>query len=439
MINKNKLPFKQLHDSYSQERTGSKSRKKKGGISFSNTAPSSSAQFSKELKRIIRNGEELKYSDCVFDYEVNLRDYEFNQKVRFHRCVFKKGINCLNTTFNQLVDFYQSTFEENQIFHLTDFLNISIFSETKFEKAAIFRHNKVSENTYISFEKSHFENGLDISNSNFWCTLQVYDIKIKNEIPDLISLSFYAANNISVIKSALEKRENKVNLFDSIEKDNLHSHLFHKFKSYLPFSSDIGPSGYAFDNYIKNAIDSGFQKEDDKVFMLALFKSTFKGLRESYRRIKQEFRKNENHIEALDFHHHEMTLFRKELNYKKTDDFISRIDKRRNQFILFLNKHSNNYKRSWSIGVIFTLITASIFYYLPVVYCQFTGQTSILSDTECNLEINGFLRFINPLEFKYIPFHIKESSFVLWFFIGKIMIGYGYYQTIQAFRKYGKN
>ena len=33
----------------------------------------------------------------------------------------------------------------------------------------------------------------------------------------------------------------------------------------------------------------------------------------------------------------------------------------------------------------------------------------------------------------------KDWFFYLILFIGRIFIGYGYYQTIQAFRKYGKS
>lgn len=348
--------------------------KKEGGIWLK--PPSTQSEFKEQLTKVIRENRELKYRGCHFSFTVDISNYEFNKKVRFHNCTFEKGIKCVNTTFNELIDFYQSTFESNQIFHLTDFLNISIFSETTFKKAVIFRHNKVSANTYISFEKATFKNGLDISNSNFWCTLQVYGIKVELPIPANSSLAFYKEQNL------------------------------------------------------------GNTKKENELFNLN--KRTYEGLRETYRRIKQEFRKNENNIDALDFHHHEMTVFSKELEFKtgKNDKKLSKFDK--NKIILFFNKISNDFNRSWIRGVIFTLLIGGLFYSISSAFYLFKGQ--IVFDLDCFVEtMNDFISYINPLNLNHKPYNIENSSIIILLYFGKIMIGYGYYQTIQAFRKYGKN
>ena len=55
----------------------------------------------------------------------------------------------------------------------------------------------------------------------------------------------------------------------------------------------------------------------------------------------------------------------------------------------------------------------------------------------------GCLKIINIIDLK--PFdkdvstqEVSELSYLI-LFIGRIFIGYGYYQTIQAFRKFGKS
>lgn len=331
-------------------------------------------QFLDELEA----GKEIHYINCTFNFLIDLSNYNFNKKVRFHNCIFKKGINCENTTFNQLVDFYQSRFEDNQYFHLTDFLNISIFSETTFEKAVIFRHNKVSNDTYISFEKAIFKNGLDISNSNFWCTLQVYGIKIEQSIPNPSSLVFYQEKNI------------------------------------------------------------GNTMKDNKLLNLNI--RTYKGLRESYRRIKQEFRKSENNIEALGFHYHEMTIYSKELQFKsdKNDKKLNRFDK--NKIILYFNRISNDYNLSWYKGLCFTFLTSLLFFLTINIILIFTKEISITYSLQYFYNnIDEFMNFINPLVWNYKLFDTKNPLAIIITFIGKIFISYGYYQTIQAFRKYGKN
>lgn len=333
-----------------------------------------SEEFIEEIKSIhdfldrLESGDEIKYSNCTFNFKIDLSNYVFKTKVRFHNCIFEKEVVCKNTTFNELVDFYQSTFKTNQIFHLTDFLDISIFSETTFEKGVIFRHNKISNKTYISFEKARFKNGLDISNSNFWCTLQVYGINVDPFSPSKDILNFYKKH------------------------------------------------------YVKKGDD------DDE-----LNKNMYLGIRESFRRIKQEFRKNENHINALDFHAHEMTVFKKELFHQDG------MKKKKNQIILYLNSASNDFGKSWVKGVYFTFVVGVSFYMVPSVYYFCTKQ--IVFDINSVAEnLNDFINYFHPLKWmSYKPYGITNHLMLLILYMGKIFIGYGYYQTIQAFRKYGKN
>ncbi len=374
---------------------------KKDGDLFLEVSPTQS-DFKEQLTKVIRENRELKYRGCHFSFPVDISNHEFNKKVRFHNCTFEKGIKCRNTTFNELIDFYQSTFESNQIFHLTDFLSISIFSETTFKKAVIFRHNKVSANTYISFEKAIFKNGLDISNSNFWCTLQVYGIKVELPIPNMSSFIFYLKYNMNNDE------------FDSENRDFILNKL-----SVNPFGNKKEGVDYVIKN-LENKKE--VEKEFNKIQLYFLYKNTFKGIRESYRRIKQEFRKNENHIESLDFHHHEMTAFKKELDFKLN------IEKYKNKVIIYVNKYSNDYKRNWFRGVLFTMTTAFLFF--NIIFFQKLNSLSYTYE---------FINFLNPLNLNSESYRNLSDIRIVLLYISKIFIGFGYYQTIQAFRKYGKN
>jgi hypothetical protein len=374
---------------------------KEEGVFFLEDSPTKQ-EFTNELKKVIEENRELKYRGCRFSFPVDISNYEFNKKVRFHNCTFEKGIKCRNTTFNELIDFYQSTFESNQIFHLTDFLSISIFSETTFKKAVIFRHNKVSANTYISFEKAIFKNGLDISNSNFWCTLQVYGIKVELAIPDMSSFIFY-------LKYNMNNEE-----FESENRDFILNNL-----SVNPFGNKKDGVDYVIKN-IENKKE--IEKEFNKMRLHFLYKNTYKGLRESYRRIKQEFRKNENHIESLDFHHHEMTAFKNELNFKSGKKTY------KNKVIIYMNKYSNDYKRNWFMGVVFTMIFAFVFF--NIIFFQKLKGVSYTYE---------FINFLNPLNLNSESYRGLTDIKIVLLYISKIFIGFGYYQTIQAFRKYGKN
>lgn len=329
--------------------------------------------------------ERIEFKNCTFSNKIDLSEKIFKNKLRFHNCIFKQNINTTNSSFFELIDFYRSDFQGNQSFIRNDFYNITIFSETVFKKSAIFRHCKIKpDTTYISFEKALFENGLDISNSNFWCTLQVFGIKIINTIPDK----------------------------------------------------------YTFEKYLNSHYFPNQTSRDEKT------KHTLKGIRESYRRIKQEFRKNENHIEAGDFHLHEMIIFKEELDIILPEESVYYSKNRfRNKVIVYLNRISNNHKKNWTKGVLFTLLIGLTFYYLFVLAILYYSQKHSccpIQKITSNQFFSHYIEFLNPtLWTKYKPFGITTSHFGAFAYtmllLGKISVGYGTYQTIQAFRKYGKN
>jgi hypothetical protein len=111
---------------------------------------------------------------------------------------------------------------------------------------------------------------------------------------------------------------------------------------------------------------------------------------------------------------------------------------------LLLNKISNNYGRNWAQGIAFSFLIG-----LLVFYCL------ILSSEEFYLAWNfshvsdltdSFLKFMNPLRhFETENLFADKSPRVtpnpwsyIWDFAGRIFVAYGYYQTIQAFRRFGK-
>lgn len=100
--------------------------------------------------------------------------------------------------------------------------------------------------------------------------------------------------------------------------------------------------------------------------------------------------------------------------------------------LLFLNKISNNHGLSWFRGVIFTLITAYVFFYIYiyVLGVEFTNTVAL----------EDYIMFISSypkLEIdKYLCPNDWRINLVIW--ISRIFISYGIYQTIAAFRKYGK-
>lgn len=101
--------------------------------------------------------------------------------------------------------------------------------------------------------------------------------------------------------------------------------------------------------------------------------------------------------------------------------------------LLFLNYLSNNNGNNWFRGVVFTLTIGLLFFilYLKTLNVQFY----------LNEDYKDYVIFISSfpkLELeKYSTLNSEwETQFVLW--LSRIFISYGIYQTIAAFRKYGK-
>lgn len=117
-----------------------------------------------------------------------------------------------------------------------------------------------------------------------------------------------------------------------------------------------------------------------------------------------------------------------EYKYLKREKRFLSFDK----VLLSLNQISNNFGQSWSRGVFFTLFTGLLFF---KIYTLVNGL-----NYENNLFWSNYIIYISSfpkLELENVPDTINwQSSLVVW--LSRIFISYGIFQTISAFRKYGK-
>jgi hypothetical protein len=128
------------------------------------------------------------------------------------------------------------------------------------------------------------------------------------------------------------------------------------------------------------------------------------------------------------------------------NDLVSEEKKTSNQdkVLLFFNKYSNRYNTDWVLGIGFTLMVSFIFFIILLIANTFIENSKYPLCLNFKFEfadfekiINYFLKFIFNIGYK--DEEISSNGFLfLIFIIAKIFIGYGIYQTIQAFRKYGK-
>ncbi|NOZ34093.1 MAG: hypothetical protein GXO80_02210 [Chlorobi bacterium] len=147
--------------------------------------------------------------------------------------------------------------------------------------------------------------------------------------------------------------------------------------------------------------------------------------RDSYRQLKNVMEKHKNKHVALIYKSKEMYYQKKELKFGF------------NWFTLLLNQISNNHGISWQRGVFFTILLSVIFF---ILYNFTLADPFFYWDNIVINKQNVFDKFIEFLaSFPKLSIVKQETTLsTIVIILSKIFISYGIYQTIVAFRKYGK-
>ena len=152
---------------------------------------------------------------------------------------------------------------------------------------------------------------------------------------------------------------------------------------------------------------------------------------ENYRQLRIAMESQGNRKEALHYKSLEMDCLRKELPFGW------------DKVLLFLNFLSNKHGLSWTRGVLFTILSALFFFLLyentlqnPHFYWTFDSSLLISKDAFFN-GTRYFLKYLSS--FPSLRFEQDTDSAAANFItvFARIFIGYGIFQTISAFRKFG--
>ncbi|MGL5785760.1 MAG: hypothetical protein ACRCX4_02915, partial [Bacteroidales bacterium] len=172
---------------------------------------------------------------------------------------------------------------------------------------------------------------------------------------------------------------------------------------------------------------------------LNIFDSNIIQNRETAYLLKKGKQEEGDSISASHFKRKELQLYLKDC----TSNFNP--SKLKECIVLFFNKISNDFGQSWVRGIIFTMLSAFIFFIL-INYIGLDKDNRIFEitgrfeDLKCfgNIWVK-YLKILNVLNFND---KLEQFQFNAWgetlFFVSKIFVSYGIYQTVSAFRKFGK-
>ena len=339
--------------------------------------------------------EELAFIDQTIDFKINLSNCIFNELIIFRNCiltedtdfkdsVFNKKANFKNTKFNKKVRFHRSVFNKTVSFDNTTFKDLADFYDVTFNNIQRFVLTDFLGITIFSHVKFNHQVQFIYNKTSKDTIVSFENAEFKQSL-DISRANFWCKLNFWSAKINTSPSELWLYETDSVEKKDNLKH-----------------------------------------------KKAYKVLRETYRIIKDVFQKEGNNIEAISYYMKEMSAYESELKINKNE---SKFEER---LALFFNKQSNEFGTSWTTGLIFTVIVTVFFYSLFLIFLSDELSFDCSWDSAGSL-IKHFLEFLNITKWDIKPFGVDFKWAYIFLFVGRIFIGYGYYQTIQAFRKYGKS
>lgn len=350
----------------------------------------------------------LIFEKCVFTFELAVKD-KFNQ-FNFSKCIFEHK-----------VEFSGSEFKANAYFGECVFKESLSLNSCKFRKKA-------------RFHKSHFQNGFRINNATFYDLADFW-----SSIFDKVII-FYKTDFLgTTVFSNVTFYQNALFTYTLIEKLVIFSGTIFNAGLDLSLSilaGELSPFGIKLGDFISEEDTDNGLDYDLMVSNNGLIPD--KNKRETFRILKNYYQKENNHIDYLPYARLEVNTLTQQLKKKVQKGKLS-IRPIQDYIILGLNSLSNNHGKSYFRGILFTMLSGWLFFYFSLMATETYsfGCDNLWESFEGSVKY--YFSFLTPT---HKTNHMDELSpknwFYVWDFLGRAVIAYGIYQTIQAFRKFKK-
>jgi len=336
---------------------------------------------------------DLNVGDTVFEQQVQLHNLSITGTVHGTRAVFEKELYIDHSVFNGHVRFPAVTAQ-----------GIIMVEHCKFEQDLSFSHGlleKALSFTDTTYNGSLWFTGAKI-NDNIWIGT---NLRAENAVSFQGTIGFEASNISanSIVRifhiNTVENVQGKLQMQSALIKGLMDIRYV--------YLKEISLDG--------TVVTGNLQANG----ALAPFVTDWHGAR----LLKNEAKKINNSISALAYYRREMELHARDLHFRQTGDWL----------LLKLNALSNRYGTSWLTGLGFTVATGFV--------CFYFFALSVHNFRFVQPDWPGFLQYFwlpNGLDGLINTNHAVNGGFIgaLFFLLGKILIAYGIYQTIAAFRKY---
>lgn len=327
-------------------------------------------------------------------------------------------------------NFYGWTFKEEVVFNGTFTKDINIEGTTFYKNVSF--HN-VKFDCKIRFYSSIFKSTVNFNNTKFEDLADFWNVTFEKKI------IFYKTDFKGITVFAITKfKENVLFTYTLIKEVVIFRQT--KFHKGLDLSLAI-ISGYCsfFDirfydfKDIKDIDDD--EKYEDAVSALGVIPK--KNRRETYRIIKNQLKAQSNNYDAVEYSNLEAKVFNSQVCFRVKENKILK-KPIGNLIIMLLNRISNNHGKSWSLGIVFTILIGLFFFNFSLSFTKISSFSKNCNFIDTlDFYIKYFTEFMNPTHnIIYMDSYYPENLFYVFDFLGRIFVGFGIYQTIQAFRKY---
>jgi hypothetical protein len=322
----------------------------------------------------------FEFINCHFHGDIVAEESILDCKIKFRNCHFHGNVNFRNTTFKDLADFWKCTFHKPTTFYKTDFYSTVVFSASTFKENVLFTYTLIDK--LMILRGTNPEKGFDLSLAIIAGTISVYDF----QMDDYSSFgSIYKDTNKAL-------KENK-----SLEYNDVYETIY----------------------------DAAVTSEH---------KIPIENKRETYRILKSQLENQKNFINAVPYRVMENKTLLKE-SWKKLVNGHTFSRPFSNIIVLTLNAISNWFGQSYILGFIFTACIGGLFFTWMLSYIGNFELTTTVSEWQWQY----YVQYLNPThrtDFMKAVGENPTKGFYVLDFVGRIFIGYGIYQIIQAFRKY---
>lgn len=297
--------------------------------------------------------------------------------------------NFSNNIFNEKTSFFRTIFTQDQERWDTPYYNGTVFFKNTFHD--------------VNFENTNFYKNCQFDKCNF------------NEKAVFRNINNYSIGDLSFYECNFHGR---VDFEDARAKELAFS--FCQFECTASFLYSIVETFILERNIFNKAVYF------DDLQILSINNCS----RKSFRTIKQELQKSENRIDYNRFRSYELAAYYNELKWY--GDF-------KDKFILWATKWSTGFEHSWRRALVFTLLSCLLFYSLFFISENYMYSFDINYIREY---LSGYFRFLivtdfyNPLSNGREYIHATNTTGWFIFIFGKIVIAFGIYEMIQAFRKF---